>query len=186
MDAYVFLQVRPGRVEDVLVQLQNAKGVRAAVAVIGDCDIVAAAHGPDLVEIATNLLRSIHRIDGVERTITAPVVPGDVLGLMGGGLRTPVPMQHPGEACFVRIQVQAGAASSVVEALSELQDVSAVAALAGEFDVIAEIPYTWEQAARVVIDRIRSLPGVVSTRTLVAIPYLEPEDEDRDQFSAWT
>lgn len=181
----MFLQVRAGKVEDVAVQLQNARGVRSAVVVVGDFDLLVAVHGPDLLDIATNVLRTIHRIDGVERTVTAPVVPGDVLGLMGGGLRMPALMQQPGEACYVRIQVQPGAASSVVEALSELQEVSAVAALAGEFDVMAEIPYTWEQAARVVIDQIRALPGVASTRTLVVVPFLEPQDEDRDQFSAW-
>jgi len=34
--------------------------------------------------------------------------------------------------------------------------------------------------------RISAAPGVLATKTLVAVPHLEPEDEDRDQFSAWT
>jgi DNA-binding Lrp family transcriptional regulator len=186
VDAFVYLRVRPGKVEDVVVQLQAARGIRAAVMVVGDWDVLAAAHGPDLAGIAENVLRAAHRIDGVERTVTAPVVPGDVLGLVGGGLRTPVPMQQQGDACFVHVKAKPEATAGLVEALAALEDVSAVALIAGEYDVIAEIPYPWEQAARVIVERVLSLPGIEATKTLVAVPYLEPEGEDRDQFSAWS
>jgi len=185
VDAFVYVRVRPGRVEDVVVSLQATKGIRAAVTVIGDWDALAAAYGPDLLSIADTVVRQIHRIDGVERTVTAPVVPGDVLGL-AGGLPTPIPMQQHGDACFVHIRAAPGTATSLVETLASLEDVSAVALIAGEYDVIAEIPYPWERAARVIVDRVIPLPGVLATTTLVAVPHLEPEDEDRDQFSAWT
>jgi DNA-binding Lrp family transcriptional regulator len=186
VDAFVYLRVQPGRVEDVVVQLQATKGIRAAVAVIGDWDVLAAAHGPDLASIAEVIVRQVHRIDGIARTVTTPVVPGDVLGLAGGGLRTPVPMQQHGDACFVHVRAAPGSAAALIEALASLEDVSAVALVAGEYDAIAEVPYAWEQATRVILDHIRPLPGVLATKTLVAVPYLEPEDEDRDQFSAWT
>ena len=186
MDAFVYLRVQPRRVEDVVVQLQATRGIRAAVTVIGDWDVLAAAHGPDLLSIAEVVVRQVHRIDGVERTMTAPVVPGDVLAFAGGGLQTPVPMQQHGDACFVHVRAAPGAATALVGALASLDDVSAVALVAGEYDIIAEIPHPWEQAARVIIDHVIPLPGVVATKTLVAVPYLEPEDEDRDQFSAWT
>jgi DNA-binding Lrp family transcriptional regulator len=186
VDAFVYLQVRPGHVEDVVVQLQATRGVRAAVTVIGDWDVMVATHGPDLQAIAETVVRRIARVDGVERTVTAPVVPGDVLGFAGGGLRTPVPMQQPGDACYVHIRAEPGAAARLLEALAALEDVSAVAMVAGEYDVIAEIPYPWEQAARVIVDRILTLPGVLATKTLISLPHLEPEDEDRDQFSAWS
>ncbi len=169
-----------------MVQLQGAHGVRAAVALVGDWDVLAAVHGPDLRTIAQIVLRSIHRIEGVTSTMTAPVVPGDVLGLAGGGLRTPVPMQQRGDACFVHVTIAPGTAAAVVETLAGLEDVAAVALIAGEYDVIAEIPYRWEQAARVIVDLILPIPGIETTKTLVAIPHLELEEEDRDQFSAWT
>jgi uncharacterized protein with GYD domain len=186
VDAFVYLRVRPGRVEDVVVQLQATKGIRTAVTVVGDWDAVAAVHGPDLAALAEVIVRRIHRIEGVERTVTTPVVPGDVLGLTGGGMRTPVPMQQHGDACLVHLRAAPGAAARLVESLAMLHDVSAVALVAGDHDVIAEIPYPWEQAARVIVDHVLALPGVLSTKTLVEVPYLEPEDEDRDQFSAWT
>lgn len=186
MDAFVYVAVRPGRLEDVVVRLQNANGVRAAVAVVGDWDVLVAVHGADLLSIAQDVIRHIHRIDGIERTLTAPVVPGDVLGLAGGGLRTSVPMQQHGDACFVHVKAAPGMAARLVESLADLEDVSAVALIAGEYDLIVEIPYSWEHAARVIVDQVLALPGVAATRTLVAIPALEPADEDRDQFSAWS
>jgi len=186
VDAFVYLRVRPGKVEDVVVQLQAARDVRNAVAIVGDWDVMAAVHGPDMPGIAENVIRILHRIDGVERTVTAPVVPGDVIGIVGGGLRTPVPMQQHGDACFVHIKASAGALPGLVESLAELEDVSAVAMIGGEYDLLAEIPYPWEQASRVIVDRIQTMPGVVSTHTLVAVPYLTPEEEDRDQFSTWS
>jgi DNA-binding Lrp family transcriptional regulator len=67
-----------------------------------------------------------------------------------------------------------------------MDEVAGVALIAGEDDILAEIPFDWEEAARVVLERIQALPGVRSTNTLVAIDQLPPEDEDRDQFSAWS
>lgn len=186
MDAFVYLRIRPGRAEDVVVQLKVTKGVRAATLTVGDWDAVAAAHGPDLTAIVETVVRRIHRIDGVEHTVTTPVVPGDVLGLAGGGMMTPMPMQHQGDACLVHVKAAPGAASGLLESLSGLEDVSAVALVAGEYDLIVELPYAWEQGARIIVDRILTLAGVLATKTLVAVPYLEPDDEDRDQYSAWS
>jgi DNA-binding Lrp family transcriptional regulator len=186
VDAFVYLQVRPGTVEDVVIRLQNTKGVRAAVAVVGEWDALAAVHGPDLLAIAIDIVRHVHHIDGIERTVTAPVVPGDVLGIAGGGLRRPVPMQQHGDACFVTVKAVPAMAARLVEEIAGLEDVSAVALIAGDYDLIVEVPYPWEQAARVIVEQILPLPGVVETRTLVALPHLAPEVEDRDQFSAWS
>lgn len=185
MDAYVYLRVRPGSVEDVLVGMENVKGVRTAVPVVGDWDVLVAMNGPDLQWIGERVLRDVHRIEGVERSVVAPVVPGDVLGIAGGGLRTPTPLQQAGGSCFAQIRAAPAYVARLVEELAGLEDVAAVAMVAGAFDLIVEIPYPWEQAARVVVDRILPMEGVESVRTLVAIT-LEPEDPDRDQFSAWS
>jgi DNA-binding Lrp family transcriptional regulator len=186
VDAYLCVRARPGRVEDVVTQLLAAKGVRHAVTVIGDWDVLAAVHGPDLASIAADVIRFVHRIEGVERTLTMPVVPAHVTGIAGGGLALTAPMQRSGDACYVRILTESGATSHVFELLSEMDDVAGIALVAGDADILAEIPYAWEEAARVVIERIRRLDGVRSTSTLVAVPYLPAEDDDRDQFSAWS
>jgi hypothetical protein len=66
-----------------------------------------------------------------------------------------------------------------------MSDVSGVAVVGGEYDLMACVAQPWEVASAVILEEIHALPGVVSTDTLVSIDYEEPE-EDRDQFSAWT
>lgn len=72
------------------------------------------------------------------------------------------------------------------ELLSEMDEVSGIAMVGGEADILAEIPYGWEEASRVVLGRIQGIEGVRSTNTLVAVPALPTEDDERDQFSAWS
>lgn len=186
VDAFVYARAAPGMVEDAVAALLNSRGVRHAVTVVGDWDIVASVHGPDLSGIAGDVLRQLHRIEGIERTLTSPVVPADVTGLAGGGLGTILPLQRDGDACYVRMRTAPDHTLRIFEALAEMDDIAGVAMLAGEEDILAEVPRGWDEGARVVLERIRSIPGVLSTNTLVAIPNLPPEEEDRDQFSAWT
>jgi len=186
VDAFVYLRIRPGKVEEVLMHLEAARGVHHSMLVVGDWDILAAVHGPDLTSIAADVLRSIQRIEGIERSLTTPVVPGHVVGLAGGGLGSTMPMQRTGPACFVRIQTTPETTTQIFESLTEMDEVAGVALVAGDDDILAEIPFEWEEAARVVLELIQGLPGVRSTNTLVAIEELPAEDEDRDQFSAWS
>jgi hypothetical protein len=85
----------------------------------------------------------------------------------------------------VHIQAEAGAASGLAERLGELSEIAGVAVLGGEYDVMACVAQPWEVASGIIIEQIHSLPGIVTTTTLVSIPYEEP-DEERDQFSAWS
>ena len=186
MDAFVYLRVRPGKVEEVVVQLENVGGVRAAVPVVGAWDVLAAVQAPDLLGISEEVIRGIHRIDGVERTMTAPVVPGDVYAPPGEGIKTPIPMQEPGPACFVHVKASPGSAARLAETIAGVEEVSAVAMIAGDHDLIVEIPFPWEQAAPIIVNRILPIEGVQDTRTLVAILFPGPDVEDRDQFSAWS
>ncbi len=170
MDAFVYLRVQPGRVEDVVVQLQATKGIRAAVTVIGDWDVLAAAHGPDLLSIAGTLVRQVHRIEGIERTVTAPVVPRTmswVSRAAGSGRPSRCSSMVTRASCTCAPRRAPHPVSS--RRSPALEDVSAVALVAGEYDVIAEIPYPWEQAARVIVDQLIPLPGVLATKTLVAV-----------------
>lgn len=85
--------------EDVVTQIQAVRGIRRAVTVVGDWDVLAAVHGSDLANIAADVIRLVHHIDGVERTLTTPVVPAHVTGVPGGGLGGTAPMHRSGEAC---------------------------------------------------------------------------------------
>jgi DNA-binding Lrp family transcriptional regulator len=182
MDAYIYLRIEPGSVNTVLAQLFVKQGVRNAVAVIGDWDILGHIEGPDLATISKTILGQIHYIEGVRNTLTCPVVPPDRVGFAGWGAP-----QTPGlvrDACYVHIKAAAGAAGGLAERLSDVSDVSGVAVLGGEYDLMACVAQPWEIASGVIIEQIHGLPGVVSTKTLVSV-HFEETDEDRDQFSTW-
>jgi DNA-binding Lrp family transcriptional regulator len=183
MDAYVYLRVEPGKVGSVLTQLAGRQGLRRAITVVGDWDVLVQVEGTDLEQIAMTVLSQIHNVDGVSRTLTAPAVPPDRIGIAGWGTVQPPPIV--GGACYVHVRTEAGAAAGLVERISEMPDVAGVAVLGGEWDLMICVAQPWEVASGVVLEHIHALPGIVSTKTLVSIAYEEP-DEDRDQFSAWS
>ena len=182
MDAYVYLRVEAGRMTDVLAGLAPISQMQA-VTVVGAWDVLLHAEGPDLASIATRVVSDVHQVLGVVQTLTAPVVPPDRVGIPGWS--APDPPAIIGDACYVHIKAEAGAAAGIAERLGELSDVSGVAVLGGEYDLLACVAQPWEVASGTILEEIHALPGVVSTDTLVSLVYEEPE-EDRDQFSAWT
>jgi DNA-binding Lrp family transcriptional regulator len=183
MDAYVSLRVEAGSLPSVLAALSVQQGVRRAVAVIGDWDVLLHAEGPDLDTIATVVLTELHHIPGVVRTMTAPAVPADRIGVTGFGGPQPPPIVP--NACYVHIRAAAGAAAGIAERLSEMADVAGVAVLGGEWDLLTCIAQPWEVGSGLILEEVQQIPGIVATKTLVSILYQEP-DEDRDQFSAWS
>jgi hypothetical protein len=183
MEAYVYLQVAPGEIGSVLTQLAGRSGVRSALAVIGFCDVLVQVEGVDVDHIASGVLSQVHTVEGVTRTVTAPVVPPDRIGLPGWGSVKAPPIVSG--ACYVHVRAQTGAVAGLVERISEMHDVAGVAVLGGGWDLLVCIAQPWEIASGVVLGEIHSLPGVIGTSTLVAIAFEEP-DEDRDQFSAWS
>jgi DNA-binding Lrp family transcriptional regulator len=183
MEAFVYLRVRPGSIGSVRNRLTSTATARRSVVVVGNWDVLCLIDGPDLATVATGVLSELQTIEGVERTLTAPVVPPDRLGVVGfGGLPTPQIIRG---ACYVHIEADAGAAAGLYERLSEIGGVSGAAVLGGRWDLMACIPEPWEVASSIVLDKIHALPGVRSTSTLVSVDYEEPE-EDRDQFSSWS
>ncbi len=183
MDAYVYLRIRPGMMMSVLTSLAGKSIVRRAVGVVGDWDVLAHVEGPDLATVATAVAAELHHVEGIVRTLTAPVVPPDRVGIAGfGGPRAPAVIP---DACYVHIKAEAGATSGLAERLSEFPDVAGVAVLGGEYDLLACVAQPWEVGSGIIIDQIHGLPGIASTTTLVSFPYDEPEEE-RDQFSAWS
>jgi len=183
MEAYVYLRVEPGKVGSVLTQLAGRQGLRRSLAVIGDWDVLIHVEGPDLEQIATTVLSQVHSVDGVARTMTAPVVPGDRIGIAGWGTVQAPPIV--GGACYVHVRTEPGAAAGLVERIAEMPDVAGVAVLGGEWDLMICVAQPWEVASGVILEQLHPLPGVLSTKTLVSVTYEEPE-EDRDQFSAWS
>jgi DNA-binding Lrp family transcriptional regulator len=183
MEAYVYLRVRPGSMTEALAGLASKQGVRRAIVVVGDWDVLVHVEGSDFAAVATQVLSEFHHVPGVERTMTAPVVPPDRVGIAGWG--APSAPAIIGDACYVHIKADAGAAAGLAERLGDMPDVSGVAVLGGRYDLMACVAQPWEIASGVILEQIHALPGIRDTNTLVSIVYEEPE-EDRDQFSTWT
>lgn len=179
----MWLQAAPGAAGRIVRDLGTHHGVRRATLVVGDWDALAVIEADDMASIGA-VLTEVHGIEGVVRTVTAPMVPPDRLGTVGGGFAMGRPPQlTPGDACYVQIRATPGSVPMLVERLAEIEAVSGVAATAGDFDLLVEIRRPWDVASGVILEQIRSLEGVRSTSTHVG--YEEP-DEDRDQFSAWS
>lgn len=179
----MYLRVQPGAMGNVLTGLATQPSIRRAVAVVGEWDVLAHIEGPELAVIAAQVISDIQHVEGVMRTLTAAVVPPDRIGIAGWG--APQSPALIADACYVHIRAETGAVSGLAERLSELPDVAGVAVLAGAYDLMACVAQPWEVGSGVIIEQIHSLPGLLSTMTLVSFKFEELQ-EDRDQFSAWS
>jgi len=74
MEAYIFLSTRPEVHWKVVKESLKIDGVKMAHAVTGPYDVVVYVVF-DHMEMLGELIRRLHRIDGVEKTQTAVVVP---------------------------------------------------------------------------------------------------------------
>jgi len=183
VDAFVYLRISTGAMAPVLAELATKPGAKRAVVTVGDWDVLLHVSGPDLGTIANAMVSEIHGVDGVERTLTVPVIPAERLGLLGELGQTLPPILP--NACYVQLRVKAGHALDVYEALRQIPEIAGVAIVGGAWDLLVCVPQPWEIASGVILEQIHALPGVASTKTLVTVAYEEP-DEDRDQFSAWS
>jgi DNA-binding Lrp family transcriptional regulator len=191
VEAFLYVRTSAGTAAGsaarVAAEIMTKPGIRRAVAVIGAWDVLAIAEGVDMRAIAATVLGHVQPLDEVERTLTAPLVPSDQLGALGGGFGiTRPPQLTPGDACFVHIKAQAGTVPALYERLGENEAIAGLAAIAGEFDLVAEIRGPWEVASGIILEQIQALPGILSTTTMIGVDYDGREEEDRDQFSAWS
>lgn len=182
MEAFAYLRVRPGTITGVRNRLASSSVAQRSVVVVGEWDVMCLLDGPDLDSIAAHLLGEIQVIEGVERTLTAPVVPPDRLGIVGFGGPPSPPIVRG--ASYVHVAAEAGAAAGLYERLSEV-GVAGAAVLAGRWDLLACITEPWEVASGIILEKIQPLPGVRATSTLVSVDFEESEEE-RDQFSSWS
>lgn len=72
--AYVLIKTQVGRTESVQRELRSKRGVTAADVIIGPYDIIAVVEADDLNAVGKLVLQEVHGINGVENTLTCPVV----------------------------------------------------------------------------------------------------------------
>lgn len=74
MRAYVLINVRPGKVRDVVGGVSQLEGVRHADACWGLPDVFAYVETPDEKKLNVLVMDKIQKLEGVERTETHIVV----------------------------------------------------------------------------------------------------------------
>ncbi len=74
MKAYVLINVRGGKVREVISKVQKIEGIKSANACWGRPDIFAFADVPSDKALASTVLDKILTIDGVENTDTHIVI----------------------------------------------------------------------------------------------------------------
>lgn len=69
---------------------------------------------------------------------------------------------------FVHVIVEPGAVTRAAERIGEMEAISAVHLVTGEYDLIVQVDLDGSDLPTVVAERIHSVSGVVSTTTSVA------------------
>lgn len=72
--AYILIEAESGRVGDVLAVLRTFTGMTAVDAVTGPYDIIATVQTDDPHTIGRLVMKEIHSVDGVKRTITCMAI----------------------------------------------------------------------------------------------------------------
>ena len=77
----------------------------------------------------------------------------------------------------VLIKARTDRVTALAEQMAELEGVSEVFSVAGQYDLVALVRVREnEDLARVISDRMRRLPGIVSSETLIAFKVYSKKD----------
>jgi DNA-binding Lrp family transcriptional regulator len=77
----------------------------------------------------------------------------------------------------VLIKAQTDKVSSLAERMADLEGVSEVFSVAGQYDLVALVRVKEnDDLARVISDQVRQLPGIVSSETLIAFKVYSKKD----------
>lgn len=74
VSAYILILTEVGQAARVAAAVAEIEGVKAADDVTGPYDVVARAEAADVDELGRMVVARIQAVDGIERTLTCPVV----------------------------------------------------------------------------------------------------------------
>jgi DNA-binding Lrp family transcriptional regulator len=72
--AYILIQTDVGTAALVTAALRDVPGVAEAASVAGPYDVIARAQAHDIDELAKLVTTQVQALDGVQRTISCPVI----------------------------------------------------------------------------------------------------------------
>jgi DNA-binding Lrp family transcriptional regulator len=76
VQAYVFINIKAGTAKDVIRKLRKKKFVKRAHLVTGLHDVIAFIEGKNVKELADSITEKIHKVKGIQRSVTCVVVDG--------------------------------------------------------------------------------------------------------------
>jgi DNA-binding Lrp family transcriptional regulator len=80
-------------------------------------------------------------------------------------------------SAVILLSVDASRTTRIAETVAELPGVTEVYSVAGNFDIVAVVRVaTNEDLADLVTDRIRPIPGIVNSQTLIAFRTFSPSE----------
>lgn len=74
VSAYVLILTEVGRAADVAAAVAEIPGVEAADDVTGPYDVIVRARAADVDELGRMVVARIQAVEGIDRTLTCPVV----------------------------------------------------------------------------------------------------------------
>lgn len=74
VSAYILILTEVGRAAEVATAVAQIEGVDAAEDVTGPYDVIVRAKAKDVDELGRLVVAKIQAIDGIDRTLTCPVV----------------------------------------------------------------------------------------------------------------
>lgn len=74
VSAYILIQTEVGKAAQVAQQISEIDGVEVAEDVTGPYDVVVRATANDMDELGRMVVARIQSVDGLDRTVTCPVV----------------------------------------------------------------------------------------------------------------
>jgi len=75
---------------------------------------------------------------------------------------------------YVLVSTRTGVEKTVFEKLQKLSEIIEMYPLFGEYDIIAKVEAkNYNEIGRIVIHKIRSIDGVLDTKTLTAVDFLK-------------
>jgi len=74
VSAFAHIQVKMGKANEVIKAIKEVEGVKEAYIVTGEFDIIAKIEANDLKSLGDRVLKNIHTIKGVYRTVTSMIV----------------------------------------------------------------------------------------------------------------
>jgi DNA-binding Lrp family transcriptional regulator len=74
VEAYILIQTEVGKAADVAERCATIQGVKSAEDVTGPYDVIVRARAETVDDLGKMVVAKIQAIDGIDRTLTCPVV----------------------------------------------------------------------------------------------------------------